>query len=65
MKGCNRANAFDLVDVAARSDEALSEQGRAGAIPKQNQTLRLREADVVPRDLGACLAIGGTHPSAG
>src|SRR5690242_11803204 len=65
MEGCDRAHAFNLVDVPARLDEALAEKRHTGSIAEQEQAFRLDQRDLPPGDLGAGLPIRTGHLGAG
>src|SRR6185369_2172558 len=64
MEGGDRSDALDLVDVAAGLDQPFSEQRDAGTVAEKEQALGLRDSDVMPRDLGAGLALLLAHPRA-
>jgi len=44
VKGCDRADAFDAVDMTTRGGEWLSEQGAGGEVAEEQKKARERVA---------------------
>jgi len=57
----DRPNALDLVYMASRLRQRFAKQSLGGPIAEQKQPLWLRELDVLARNFGAGLAVGGRH----
>lgn len=65
MEGGDGSHALDLVDAAPRASQRLSDQRSGRRVAEEDQSLRLGEANLVARDVGAAIKLVPADPGTG